>query len=340
MIVVLVLKKIMFFSCFFLFQINVNHTDQLLKSRLLVREERRDHVDQHLVEALEEPGPAPPPAWKGPVYSDSLSSSIGSAGNPGATLPGPGTPGFPPAYHGPSPGPPSTPGGGPAPPPPLVPCGPGSGPHGFVSSPSGNSGSSTPGPCGMGPVGPVVSAAAHPMNCGPNNFLPPSSNCGPGPMSGPGQGPMGGPQFGPGPGPGPPQFNGLGPCGPGMPNSPSNCGPPPSHYRGQSPPGRPGSSGPPFPFGPGPNGPCGPNGPPPCGPPGPGPHGPHHQFLGPGPPGPHNFGPHGPGPGFGPPPHGPMGPHGPMHGPPPHFMDRSILNIFKTNNHHFQICLF
>merc|ERR1719499_821164 len=110
-----------------------------------------------------------------------------------------------------------------------------------------------------------------------------------------------------------------------MPNSPSNCGPPSSHYRGQSPPGRPGSSGPPFPFGPGPNGPCGPNGPPHCGPPGP--HGPH-QYLGPGPPGPHNFGPHGPG--FGPP-HGPMGPHGPMHGPPPHFMDRRPMPMLQPD---------
>jgi len=137
---------------------------------------------------------------------------------------------------------------------------------------------------------------------------------------------MGGPQFGPGP----PQFNGLGPCGPGMPNSPSNCGPP-SHFRGQSPPGRPGSSGPPFPFGPGPNGPCGPNGPPHCGPPGP--HGPH-QFLGPGPPGPHNFGPHGPG--FGPP-HGPMGPHGPMHGPPPHFMDRRPMPMLQPDYKIFEM---
>merc|ERR1719445_521880 len=170
------------------------------------------------------------------------------------------------------------------------------------------------------------------MNCGPNNFLPPSSNCGPGPNWGPGQGPMGGPQFGPGP----PQFNGLGPCGPGMPSPgpPSNCGPPgppPSHFRGQSPPGRPGSSGPPFPFGPGPNGPCGPNGPPHCGPPGP--HGPH-QFLGPGPPGPHNFGPHGPG--FGPP-HGPMGPHGPMHGPPPHFMDRRPMPMLQPDYKIFEM---
>jgi len=261
---------------------------------------------------LEEPSPA----WKGPVFADSVSGSCPAAPN----LPGPGTPGFP-AYHGAAlPGPVQSGPPGAAPPPPLVPCGPPSGPA-FVNSPS--SGASTPGPGCTGLPAPVSGSGPGPMNnCGPNSFLPPNSNCGP--MSG--QGPMAGPQFGPGP----PQFNGLGPCGPGMPASPSNCGPP-SHFRGQSPPGRPGSSGPPFPFGPGPNGPCGPSGGPPCGPPGP--HGPPHQFLGPGPPGPHNFGPHGPG--FGP--HGPMGPHGPLHGPPPHFMDRRPMPMLQPDYKIFEM---
>lgn len=302
-----------------------------------------------LASTLEEPVPG----WKGhfgpggpgggPVDSVPFSTPPGPSTptGPGGMPPGPGTPGFSGSFHGPSPGPgPHTPGGGP---PQLVPCGPPSGPPGgsnsgggYIGSPAGNSGSSTPGPCGP-PIPPVnMSGAGMPMppaSGPPPGLGPPPGMLGPIPNCGPPGTPN---HCGPVPPPSnfqppPSHFNGIG--GPCVPNSPSNCGPPgppPGHpMRGQSP-SRPGSSGPPYvptsgsPFPFGPNGPppgmLGP-GPPPHhlgpmhgGPPGPPPH---HQFMGPQ--GPPNFGPHGPPPGMHPAmsPHGPMGPHGPPHGPPP-----------------------
>ena len=230
-------------------------------------------------------------------------------------LTGPTTPGTP------------TPGGNPS----LVPCGPGSGPHNFAPSPSLGSGPGTPGPCvNMGPNsgggGPPPFPNNHdPItslnnNCGPPNFLPPSSTCGPG-----------------GPDSCPPTLGDSGPPvhgfpfndmhgGPGIPNSPSlHCGPP-SHSSGQSPHSRPVSSGPPFPYDMGPGDHLGP---------GPGGLSPHFGGHGPPPPhflgppgGPNGFGPHGPGPGFGPP-H--MGPHGLLHGPPPPFMERRPIPIMPVS---------
>ncbi len=268
--------------------------------------------------------------WKEQMYQgDTASMSPATAaGTPpppmGSTMltGGPNTPGGPP-----------TPGGmgGNGPNPSLVPCGPGSGPHNFVPSPSVGSGSSTPGPCiNMGPNsggGPPPFPNQDPNNmnnnCGPPNFLPPT--CGPGgPDSCPSSmGDTGPPMHGF-------PFNDMPHCGgPGIPNSPSlHCGPP-SHSSGQSPHSRPVSSGPPFPYDMGPNDPCGP-----IGPGGLSPHFGQHgppppHFLGP-PGGPNGFGPHGPGPGFGPP-HGPMGPHGPLHGPPPPFMERRPMPIMPVS---------
>ncbi|TRY77393.1 hypothetical protein TCAL_00143 [Tigriopus californicus] len=286
---------------------------------------------KHFKSTLEDPVPNWKGHFQGPLDTGPLGGpppSFTTPPGPGTpTLSGPGTPGFPGSgFPGPSPGPPPhTPGGGQ-----LVPCGPSSGSHGgFVGSPAGNSGSSTPGPCGpppsnmsggsggggggggmslMGPNGPMPPMSMHsgpPLSCGTPNHCGPANSFHSS------------------------QFNGLGPCGPCVPNSPSNCGPPvSSHLRGHSP-SRPGSSGPPFhPNAGSPFPPFGPGGPPPgmMGPMPGGPNGPP-PFMGP--PGP-NFGPpHGHGgslhPGMSPqgPSHGsPMGPHGPMHGPPPPFMDR------------------
>ena len=97
------------------------------------------------------PGGGPPPI-DNPAFSTPPGPST-PTGPGGGMPPGPGTPGFSGNFHGPSPGPPHTPGGGP---PQLVPCGPLSGPPqggGYIGSPAGNSGSSTPGPCGPPAVG-------------------------------------------------------------------------------------------------------------------------------------------------------------------------------------------
>ncbi|XP_040584023.1 uncharacterized protein [Lepeophtheirus salmonis] len=251
------------------------------------------------------------------------SPNFASPNGPGTpTMPG--TPTYPIQNYGPSPV------GGPSQ---LVPCGPPSGPHGFVGSPVGNSGPSTPGPMVHTPIGngggPGNSNGPNSniLNNGGNSNIvqpppPPPNHCGQQPPN----------SFHP-----PPQYNGMGSCGPCVPNSPSStsssCGPSSlNNIRGQSP-NRPGSSGPPYmpnsgggsPFPPS----FGLNGPP-IGPPhmGGGMQGPlpphHHQYLG-GPP--QNYGPP-PGmhhPGMSPGHHGaPMGPH--MGAPPPHFMDRMDPN--------------
>ncbi|CAB4060751.1 LDB1 [Lepeophtheirus salmonis] len=85
------------------------------------------------------------------------SPNFASPNGPGTpTMPG--TPTYPIQNYGPSPV------GGPSQ---LVPCGPPSGPHGFVGSPVGNSGPSTPGPMVHTPIG---------NGGGPGNSNGPNSN--------------------------------------------------------------------------------------------------------------------------------------------------------------------